>query len=401
MARIKRLYDRILSDHLGRHRQMAFVTGPRQVGKTTTCRGVEKGSHYLDWDDQDDRRVILSGPRAVEAELGLERLAEKPVVLVLDELHKYGQWKTFLKGIYDHYPDRLRIVVTGSSRLDVYRRGGDSLMGRYLLYRMHPLSVGELLRQDPPEEEIAEPGGLSAARWTSLWEHGGYPEPFLKRDLRFSRQWRRLRRQQLLREDVRDMTQIHEIDRLEVLARILEDRSGDQVVYASLARDIRVSVDTARRWVAALASLHHGFLVRPWFKNVTKSLRREPKWYLRDWSGIRDPGKRAETFIACHLLKAVETWTDLGLGDFELHYLRDKSKREVDLVVVRDGRPWFLVEAKHASTSLNPHLEYFQRQTRSEHAFQAVVELSHVRADCFERTDPCVVPARTLLSQLP
>jgi len=153
--------------------------------------------------------------------------------------------------------------------------------------------------------------------------------------------------------------------------------------------------------VGALASLHHGFLVRPWFKNVSKALRKEPKWYLCDWSGIRDPGQRAENLVACHLLKAVDTWSDLGLGDFELRYLRDKEKREVDFAVVRDGRPWFLVEVKLSDTSLHPHLAHFQRQTGAEHAFQAVADLDWVGTDCFGRSDPCVVPVRALLSQLP
>lgn len=274
-------------------------------------------------------------------------------------------------------------------------------MGRYLLYRMHPLSVGELLRPEIPERMIAAPGRLSAARFDALWRHGGYPEPFLKRDPRFSRQWRRLRRQQLLREDVRDMTRIQELDQLDVLAAILEDRSGAQLVYSTLARDINISVDTVRRWVGTLSSLHLGFTVRPWFRNVTKALRKEPRWYLRDWSGIADAGRRAETFVACHLLKAVEAWTDLGFGEFELRYLRDKEKREVDFAVIRDGEPWMLAEVKRSETALSPHLAHFQRQTGARFAFQVVLDMGTVRADCFTREEPCVVPARTPLSQLP
>jgi len=274
-------------------------------------------------------------------------------------------------------------------------------MGRYLLYRMHPLSVGELLRQGLPEGELASSSRLSKARFAALWEHGGFPEPLTKRDARFSRQWRRLRRQQLIREDVRDSTRIQELDQLEILAAILEERSGEQLVYSSLARDVNVSVDTIRRWIGTLVALHSGFLVRPWFRNVTKSLRKEPKWFLRDWSGIRDPGQRAETFVACHLLKAVETWTDLGLGEFELRYVRDKEKREVDLLVVRNGEPWFLAEVKQSETSVSPHLHHFQRQTGTPHAFQVVIELDYVGADPFGEAGPCVVPARTLLSQLP
>ena len=167
-----------------------------------------------------------------------------------------------------------------------------------------------------------------------------------------------------------------------------------------MARAVRVGENTVRKWVGALASLHYGFLVRPWYANVTKALRKEPKWFLRDWSGVEDPGRRAETMCACHLLKAVEGWTDLGLGAFELRYVRDKQKREVDFLVVRDRKPWFLVEAKHRDSRMSPSLGHFQQQTGCEHAFQAVAESPFVNTNCFAYRQPTVVSARSLLSQL-
>jgi predicted AAA+ superfamily ATPase len=115
---------------------------------------------------------------------------------------------------------------------------------------------------------------------------------------------------------------------------------------------------------------------------------------------IQDAGARSETFVACHLLKAVEGWTDLGLGVFELGYLRDTDKREVDFIVVRDGEPWFLVEVKHAQTRISEALEYFQIQTRAPHAFQFITTAAYVDADPFQQAGPPLrVPARTLLSQ--
>lgn len=395
---LPRLYDTILADHQQRHRQMAFVSGPRQVGKTTTCRG--RTVAYLNWDDDRDRRLILRGASAVAEHLGLDVLRKRPLACCFDELHKSPRWKSFLKGLFDTWGDRGRFVVTGSSRLDVFRRAGDSLMGRYLLYRMHPLSVGELLRQDVPGRPTRAPRRLDEPAFDALLEHGGYPEPFLKREPRFTRRWRRLRTQQLLREEVRDLTRIHELAQLEHLGLLLAERSASMLVLSGLATEVQVSVDTVRRWVDALSFLHWGFLVRPWFRNVAKALRKEPKWYLRDWSGCDDPGARAETFVACHLLKAVEGWEDLGLGDFELRYLRDKEKREVDFLVVRDRRPWFLVEVKLSDRALSPALARFQRQVGAAHAFQVVLDLPFVDADCFSHKGPVVVPARTFLSQL-
>ncbi len=397
----KRIYDALLAEHLATHRQMAFVSGPRQVGKTTTCRNLSHG--YVNWDNIEDRKLILAGPRALVDRFGLRRLRKTLPTAMFDELHKYPRWKQFLKGFFDTYADQTRIIVTGSSRMDTYRRGGDSLMGRYFLYRMHPFSVAETLYQDLPEMKriVRGPKKIKTADFDALWSHGGYPEPFIKRDNRFSRRWHGLRQQQLLREDVRDFTQIQQIGQLETLVNLLKSRSAGQLVYSNLAKHVRVSVDTIRRWIDALCGLHLGFVIKPWFKNVSRSLRKEPKWFLRDWASIEDPGNKAETFVGCHLLKAVEGWNDMGLGDFQLGYLRDKSQREVDFVVVREGKPWFLAEVKHREQSISKHLEHFQEQTGAPLAFQVVVDADYVDADCFASPrGPLVVPAKTLLSQL-
>ncbi|MBV9625123.1 MAG: ATP-binding protein [Acidobacteria bacterium] len=377
---------------------MALVLGPRQVGKTTTCRILS--NIYLNWDNADDRRGLLRGPGAVAETLGLDRLQANTPVAVLDELHKYSKWKSLLKGFFDTYGDRVRLIITGSSRLDVFRRGSDSLMGRYLLYRMHPWSVGESLRTNLPVTEIWPPAEIAPAEWDALWEHGGFPEPFLHRDSRFTRRWRSLRQEQLSREDLREVAQVIDLGTMETLIQILAESSAQQLIYSNLAREIQVSVDTAKRWVDLLSRLHYGFMVRPWFTNVTKALRKEPKWFQRDWSGLANEGARAETFVACHLLKAVEGWTDLGFGAFELRYLRDKQKREVDFLVVKDRKPWFMVEVKLKETSLSPSLAHFQAQTKATHAFQVVVSLPYEPADCFHVNRPVVVPAKTFLSQL-
>ncbi len=399
MKLIPRIYDNILTDHLAQNRQMAFVAGSRQVGKTTTCRQL--ADVYLTWDNEDHRRLILAGPAAVAEASRLDVLAARPPVLVFDELHKYRHWKQFLKGFFDTYEGRVRMVVTGSSRLDVYRRGGDSLMGRYFLYHMHPLSAGELCRQAVPRQPLAHPMPMASEDWEALWRHGGHPEPFSRRSDTFTAKWRALRQHQLLREDIRDMTGIHALGEMEILGRLLAERSGEQLVYSALAKQIKVSENTVRNWIETLCSLHYGFLVRPWFRNLSKALRKEPKWFLHDWATVANEGKRAETLCACHLLKAVQGWNDLGLGAFELRYVRDIQKREVDFLVVRDDEPWFLVEVKSAETRLSPSLLHYRAALGCPHAFQVVMQLAYVDADCFAETRPVAVPARTFLSQLP
>ena len=200
---------------------------------------------------------------------------------------------------------------------------------------------------------------------------------------------------------MRDLTSIRQIDQLEMMVKLLSARSGHQLIYSNLANEVQVTVDTARRWIDTLSSLHLGFRIKPWFKNVSRSLLKEPKWFLRDWAGIDDTGDKAETFVGCHLLKAVEGWTDMGLGKFQLAYLRDKHKRELDFAVIRDGKPWFLAEVKQRDEAVGSALKYFQEQTKAPFAFQVVIDADYVDADCFAKPrGPVVVPARTFLSQL-
>jgi predicted AAA+ superfamily ATPase len=399
---MKRIYESALDEHIKSLRQMAFLTGPRQVGKTTTCRALDPEGRYVKWDKQCDRAAILKGPDEVATALQLHQLAEAKPLIVFDEIHKYSKWKNFLKGFFDEYGLQSTVIVTGSSRLDVYKRGGDSLMGRYFSYRMHPVSLAELTRTNLSETGIQNPQRPAPEALDHLLAFGGFPEPFLKADSRFSARWKRLRGEQLVREDIRDLTRIQDIGQLEILMHSLTSQAGQLVNFSTLANRINVSVDTIRRWVGSLQSFYFCFEVRPWFRNVAKSLRKQPKLYLYDWSlAPAEGGARYENLIASHLLKSVHWWTDRGLGNFGLYFLRDKAGREVDFLVAKDNTPWFLVEVKSGSDRvLNPALSYFQNQTKAAHAFQVVFRLPFVGRDCFEHTASLIVPAATFLSQL-
>lgn len=400
MENVKRLYENIIGEHLGMFRQMVFLSGPRQVGKTTIAKTF--ASNYLNWEEKETRLLILKGAKAVGKSLSLDEGRDSGKVLVFDEIHRYQKWKTFLKGFFDIYEKSAKVFATGSAKMDVYKRGGDSMMGRYFPYRIHPLSVAELITTAIPDEKrvVRPPRELAATEWNALLEFGGFPEPFTTRQTRFLRKWRALRMEQLLSQDIRDLTKTVEIDQIEALATILANRTGEQLVISSLAHEVTASEPTIKKWVSILKSLYYGFTIKPYYKNIESSIRKTPKWYLRDWSGIADPGKRAETFVACHLLKAVECWTDLGFGDFDLFYVRDRKKREVDFLVTKDKTPWFLAEVKSASEALSGSLAFFQRATCAKHAFQVVLDADYEDADCFEKTTPAVVPAKTFLSQL-
>jgi predicted AAA+ superfamily ATPase len=398
---MRRIYDGMLRMHLAEDRQMIMLTGPRQVGKTTTAREAAGDHRYMTWDRQSDRMALTKGADAVARLLDLATVTAVRPTVIFDELHKYAKWKGLLKGFFDVYGDQARILVTGSARLGFFRRGGDSLMGRYFLYRMHPLSVAELARPEVPAAEVRPPLETRPEALEQLLAMGGFPEPFTRDSPRFYNRWRRLRAEQLFREDLRDLTQTHEVGQVEVLAELLARQAGQLANYSSLAADANIAVDTVRRWIATLESLFYCYRVRPWFRNVPKSLRKQPKVFLWDWSLVADAGARRENLVASHLLKAVHGWTDLGLGDYDLFHLRDKTKREVDFLVTRAGKPWFLVEVKSAGKrDLNPNLEYFQRMTGARHAFQVAFDLPYADVDLFSRTTPCRVPALTFLSQL-
>ncbi len=383
---------------------MLFLSGPRQVGKSTSAQRVGAQFppvRYLSWDEEKSRQWILAGQQALADELGLDSLQVSRPLCVFDEMHKYAEWKNFLKGFFDLYQDRVRILVTGSARLDVYRRGGDSLMGRYFPYRMHPLSLGELAHPQMPQEWFHPPGDLGMSTLDKLLEHGGFPEPFTTADPAFTRRWRNTRADLLFREDLRDGSNLQDLARVRLLATLLEARAGQLSSYSSLAGEVRVASDTIRRWTEILETFYYCFTIKPWHKNLARALRKEPKFYLWDWSGIQEPGARFENLVASALQKTVHAWTDLGKGDFGLFFLRDKEKREVDFLLVREGSPWILVEAKtSASQGLSKALIHYHKILGTEHAFQIVQDLPYVDADCFQHHDPIEVPALTLLSQL-
>ncbi|OGO96417.1 MAG: hypothetical protein A3F41_03030 [Coxiella sp. RIFCSPHIGHO2_12_FULL_44_14] len=401
---MRRLYENLIQQHVAHYQQMLFLAGPRQVGKTTislTAQALTDRLTYLNWDNQDHRKIILDGPTAVAHHMELSGVYVKKPILILDELHKYRRWKTFLKGFFDTYRNQLHIIVTGSSRLDIYRSGGDSLMGRYFPYRVHPLTVAECVRTAISHTDIHPPTPIESTLFDALFEFGGFPEPFLNKDKQFSHRWKQLRKEQLFRGDIRDLSRIQEIDQLELLSELIKHQAGQLVNYSNLANKIKVSVDTIRRWINTLSSFYHCFIVRPWSTNISRSLLKEPKIYLWDWSDINDIGKRAENFVASHLLKAVHFWTDQGLGNYGLYFLRDKEKREVDFLVTKNNQPWFLAEVKYGdNTSISRQLEMFQQQTKAKHAFQIAINKEFIPVDCFSYHHPVIVPAKTWLSQL-
>lgn len=397
---MERIYDELLRSHFQSEDKIVFLSGPHQVGKTTASRKALPSAYYLNWDVPEHRALILKGTKAVFDAVGGETLSETRKFVIFDEIHKFPRWRNFLKGFFDLYHQDIGMCVTGSARLSAFKYGGDSLMGRYFSYRMHPVTMRETITQALPNQLISPPARVPEKNINHLFDYGGFPEPYLRSDKRFYNRWSRQRLELLFKEDLRDLTHISDSNRVRTLADLLAPRSGGLLNYSHLAGDLQVSVDTVRRWIETLEEMFYCFLIRPWSRNVARSLLREPKVFLWDWSMVKNPAARYENFVASHLLKTAHILTDLGFGTFDLHYLRDKQKREVDFILSRDEAPWFLVEAKTRDETPSESLHYFYRHLKPPHAFQVVRDLPFVDRDCFTQTHPIAVPARTFLSQL-
>jgi uncharacterized protein len=363
------------SDH-----KIALVSGPRQCGKTTLGKmllAARKAGAYHNWDDVQFRRLWVKQPASVVP------TSEPKVVplVVLDEIHKARGWKRTLKGLFDTRTREFDALVTGSARLNVYKKGGDSLLGRALHFRMHPLSVAELspLRL-PTEPELRLQALFSRSRiadkspdlLASLLRFGGFPEPFLAASDRKARVWRQSRVEKVIREDLRDLSRLTELSRVEMLASLLPERVGSLLSRASLREDLEVSFDSITRWLALLTELYYAFEIKPHVRSVVRSLKKEGKLFLWDWAEVLAPGPRFENLVAAHLLKACDFWTDSGEGTFELKYLRNKEQQEIDFLILRDGQPWLPVEAKLSDTEPVPHWNKFLGYLGCRRALQLV-----------------------------
>jgi predicted AAA+ superfamily ATPase len=245
-----------------------------------------------------------------------------------------------------------------------------------------------------------DPLRISNDRFDSLFRFGGFPEPFIKASSTFHNKWQKTRNDVLLHQDLRGLTKVQELTQIGLLSRLIGERAGSAVNYSDLAKSVRVSMDTARRWIDVLSSLYFCFTLRPWFRDVSKSLLKEPKIFLWGWSSLTDPGARAENFIASHLLKYVQWTEDLGLNRMGLHFIRDKMKREVDFLVSKDGKPFILIEVKTSKETLGRNLIHFSERLQVPHTFQVVINMPYIESDCFKENRPVIVPAKTFLSQL-
>lgn len=339
-------------------RKIVLVSGPRQSGKTTLVRSVEQGADYLNYDYAPHRLSIR------------ERSWDRTKKLVIfGELHKMRGWKSWLKGIWDVEGAPPSIIITASARLDVVRKTGDSLAGRFFSYRLHPFDVREVAREISPPEALSR-----------LMRVGGFPEPFLENDESFHARWQRSHIDIILRQDLADLQPVRDVLSIETLIELLKRRVGSPVSCANLARGLERDPGTVKRWLGLLENLYVVFAVRPWHRNVARSLLKEPEYYFFDPALVSDEkGARFENVCACALLKEIQRQQDCVGTASSLHYLRTRDGRELDFLVAREGKPPVLLEAKLSDDSPSPAFRHFDGFFRSAVKVQLVRDLPRDR----------------------
>ncbi len=345
-------------------KKMVFIGGPRQVGKTTLAQSIlkhfpykkSKKGLYLNWDFDEDRNKIIK-----------KKWDEDHQLIVFDELHKYPRWKNWIKGIYDKTHPLHKMLVTGSARLDVYRRGGDSLLGRYHYWRLHPLSLDEL----PPKMSFKE-------GFKRLMTVGGFPEPFLDGNEQSARRWRRERFDRVLKEDIRDLESIKRIQDLSLFVDVLRRSGGQLIVLSNIAQKIQISPKTAKLWLEALNRMYICFSIWPYTKRLPRAIQKPPKVYFFDNADLiseNAEGPRFENLIATHLLKKIHYLEDSKGFQFELRYIRDKEFREVDFVILKDNKIFALIEVKLSDDKISKSLQYYSEKLKPLHSIQIVANL--------------------------
>jgi len=364
------LVDNILRDL---NEKMVFIGGARQVGKTSMAQYIAekhyKSSDYLNWDVREDRRNIIQSSFKGDAK-----------IILFDEIHKYKDWKNYLKGQFDKHRKEFKILVTGSARLDVYRRGGDSLMGRYFYYRLHPFSLAECNGKINPlkpldEINIAYTPVEASEALAALLKFGGFPEPFLKQSERDLRRWHSQRLERLVKEDVRDLENIRDLSAMQLLVDTIPTKVGSLLSLNSMREDLAVAHKTVANWMDILERFYYHFRIYPFSHKKIKSLKKEPKLYLWDWSEItNNAGAKLENVVASHLLKLCHYLHDVDGYKTELYFLRDIDGREVDFLVTYGGKPWFAVEVKSSAKEIAKSLTYFGNKLDIPFLYQIVDE---------------------------
>lgn len=348
--------------------RMLFLSGPRQVGKTTlvTSTLCPHKETYFNWDNRKVREAFRKDS---------EFFAGTPGTWIcFDEIHKRPKWKDILKGIYDTHKNNYRFVVTGSARLDTFKKSGDSLVGRYFHTQLFPINLPDLNKTDFKEptnawDLLRQAGDAADANgMEDLLILGGFPEPFFNGKESFWKRWSANHRDLILSEDLRDISRVTEVDRVAALLDLLEPAIGSTVSYLNLGRDLESGHTNIKRWLDMLQKLQLVFSISPYSKNIRRAFKQEKKWYFTDWRGATS--NVFENYVAASLYRAATLYTDRYGDKMTLHFVRTHDGTEVDFLLCKNKNPWLLVEAKQGSPEITRGVYRFSEEL---HAPCAVV----------------------------
>lgn len=334
--------------------KIIILTGPRQCGKTTLAKNLDDSYDYLNVDSSED--VLLIKNKIWDRNKQL---------IIFDELHKLNNWKKFLKGVFDKEGTVPNIVVTGSAKLDTYKKVGDSLAGRYFQFRLYPFDMQELKEFWPD---------FSDATFDRLLLCGGFPEPFLNGDETYYKRWQKTHQDIILRQDLIDQNSVKDIKSIEILVALLRKRVSHGVEYSNLARDLERDAGTIKRWCEILENMYILFKVTPYHKNIARSLLKEPRYYFYDTGLIIDDGAKLENLVAFSLLKHLHWLEDIKGATTALHYCRTKDGKEIDFLCIVDSK-YYLIEVKTSDHHLSPHFAYFKNYFNNPTCIQLVRNL--------------------------
>lgn len=358
------LYNIAFSEEWGR--QMRFITGPRQSGKTTLSKEKLRQEKCEDLFYLWDLRSVRNRYKANELFFTEDRPpAAGKAWVCFDEIHKFPKWKNTLKAVYDASFEHYQFIVTGSAKFDIFKKSGDSLSGRYFTFRLLPLSLAEVTRSkiqtSPPEDALRfildkfEPRPETQEALESLLEMSGFPEPFLKQTKSFRAKWAEEYADTVVKEDIGTLTRILDRERLLDLYNLLPEMVGSPLSEASLASHLEISPPTIKNYLKRLEDFYLAFRLQPYSRNIKRALLKAPKGYLFDWTKIQDPAKRFENYIAAELLARLQLWKDASGKKFSLFYVRNKEKEETDFLILKEGAPWMLLEAKTSDGPISGH----------------------------------------------
>jgi uncharacterized protein len=335
---------------------MTFLSGPRQVGKTHLARQLSP--YFYNWDTPEVKKKFLRDPYFFRSEHLDDRL------VIFDEIHKRKDWKKLLKGYYDSPDRKENFFITGSGRFDTFRKGGDSLQGRYNLYHLLPLTFDEVRTQKkkspslPRDFKTWEPEQI-LEKDQDLLALGGFPSPFLSGSMNAMKKWNDQYIQRLVKEDVRDFSNVQKIDQLELLARLLPERVTSPISIKAVSEDIECSQVAIKSWLRLFEQLYLGLSLPPFHRKIHRAVKKEQKWYFYQWTMNEEPGALFENYLAIQLHSACQYWRDQGHGVWELYYLRDQDRREVDFLICKNLRPVALIEAKSKETDFPSPLNHY------------------------------------------